>query len=1121
MILWEFNGGIIMKKVLLIILSVLFLLCAGLAVGCSNGCGNGKEPTLPEEQKQVFKLQTSTKTLFIGQQFTIKVTGVDQTESVAFESKNQSVATVDQFGVVTALSLGEATITVTVGENSKNCYVKVVEDSRVPTITFDNVAKQDGVYVLPMSTGDQYQIDYSMYFGGEKVTGEVTYESANSDVITVSPTGLVTAVAQGNANGVIKVNASFSGGYQDQLYTEITVVVTNAKWSLSLDSEDAIYPLDSYDGVSYKNTVGYSVALTVGGQTVDASQISVTAETEHFEINGNQITAKRAGTGLITFSYQDGQDVYEKYLSIDVERIVIDNGTSTDDQAIVFVKAEDVASISRFNQFADDRQTEQVYTITNGFKTQVTVKDGKYFGVSNGVSLVEIQNDIFSVLVQLHFVDYYIGRSPSVLYQYIIEKDADGEEIYEQQMVLPKLFNEECVQTLYFYREGGLYTEGGIKQQFRVTGFDVETNTLTFNKTVYRDDYWFWYTGEVKYVIVTDTAHYIGEIKISREAKEPVPDVSQSTLYKGDLYQGEVAYLEKTGEGETMTFTLPQSFGNVSNVKILGSIATEYDASSRTVTVNKADLSRINGGVKTVTFENENGKGYFNVTIAEYVLRTDEDVVKLANTNENYYIVIANDLDGSVVGGITPSYWQTTYSGTIDGKGHIVSNIVLENTWWGFIYQYFYGTIKNVAFVNMQNTSGAVRGILSHHADGATLENFYISGTAYREHLFETVLDNGVTLTNTILNFHDGWGEKGIVSRNVDGLSTGEITYGENFYNIYNDDSFFTLNDGLKFGDFEVKDNALYFNGKLLALQSNIDLSEDYYDGVIGIVSQNSNLDTQEIKLNGKILGIENVTAIKIDIWDNGGQYRDLAVTYNATNNSLEVTESAVATVLSNAYSGNVILPCKIVTAYSTYWAKIQLLGYNRTATFISTKAELEASLTATNFVSNSVFVLINDIDGAVIENKSNSATGVSPVFDGRGHAITNATIKGYGLLGNYFSGEFKNTIVTVASVQTETKGLITGQSANSTIKNVYIEGDVTGSVAESVFRNVYGSCHFVNVITNVKGASDVINGTAATETNVVSVGDNFFTENATLKFGSFEVKTDGLYFAGKKVLAK
>lgn len=108
-----------------------------------------------------------------------------------------------------------------------------------------------------------------------------------------------------------------------------------------------------------------------------------------------------------------------------------------------------------------------------------------------------------------------------------------------------------------------------------------------------------------------------------------------------------------------------------------------------------------------------------------------------------------------------------------------------------------------------------------------------------------------------------------------------------------------------------------------------------------------------------------------------------------------------------------------------------------------------------------------------------------------------------------------------VSTVQTETKGLISGQSANCTIQNVYIEGDVTGSIAESVFRNVYGGCHFINVITNVKGTEDVISGEATTETNVISVGENFFTENSTLKFGSFEVKEDGLYFAGKKVLAK
>ena len=124
-------------------------------------------------------------------------------------------------------------------------------------------------------------------------------------------------------------------------------------------------------------------------------------------------------------------------------------------------------------------------------------------------------------------------------------------------------------------------------------------------------------------------------------------------------------------------------------------------------------------------------------------------------------------------------------------------------------------------------------------------------------------------------------------------------------------------------------------------------------------------------------------------------------------------------------------------------------------------------------------------------------------------------------MLGNYFSGTFKNTVIKVKAVQTETRGLISGQSANCTIYNVYIESDVTGSKVDHIFANVYGGCAFRNTVVKVKGLTGIIESTTATQSNVVTVTETFFTDQELIKFSSFEEKADGLYFNGKLVLAK
>ncbi len=300
-----------------------------------------------------------------------------------------------------------------------------------------------------------------------------------------------------------------------------------------------------------------------------------------------------------------------------------------------------------------------------------------------------------------------------------------------------------------------------------------------------------------------------------------------------------------------------------------------------------------------------------------------------------------------------------------------------------------------------------------------------------------------------------------------------------------------------------------------------IDITAQSIDGTLGILASVSNKETQSIVLPVDFAGLTSTTNSVIMHWtDTWSQAMDVQ-SYDVNTRTITFSSSLVATRLNNVTSGNYIYDCTIDTVNATYKAKIQCVGYKTTVNFISTAEDLQTYLTAKEFVGGELYVLTSDIDGAVVENKANPSNGLVAHFDGRGHALTNLTIKGYGLLGNYFNGTFKNTVVKVSSVQTETKGLISGQSANCSMSNIYVEADATGSNAKSVFRGVYGGCSFTNMVINVKGFEDVFSGTPATETNVVSVTETFFTDNASLNYGSFAITEQGLTFNGKLVYAK
>ena len=309
----------------------------------------------------------------------------------------------------------------------------------------------------------------------------------------------------------------------------------------------------------------------------------------------------------------------------------------------------------------------------------------------------------------------------------------------------------------------------------------------------------------------------------------------------GTLYQGEVAYLDKDlvkngTVSEIQTFQLPKAVDNVNDFKIDGweVDSVVYDGETQTVSVPTASLEYFIGGVKIATFVDGEGKFYsMKLTVADFVI-TNSNIGNMMFTRQNYYFAIAENIDAESVA-VDPQVIDDFY-GTIDGKGHVIRNYKISS-WSGMIAtgylegtrHTFSGTIKNIAFVNINNggkDGTGYDGIFSEIANGATIENVYIHGLSTREQLFATIAENGVTIRDVILNFNDGYSYEGNVCNNnphignqynVFDVSTGEIIYEGVFWQIWNDESAFNnCAVGTKFGDFEMKEDGLYFGGALI-----------------------------------------------------------------------------------------------------------------------------------------------------------------------------------------------------------------------------------------------------------------------------------------------------------------
>ncbi len=167
------------------------------------------------------KTQVSLKT---GEttKLTATVSPSDATDkTVTWTSSNTQVATVDNNGTVTAVSVGEATITAKCGSASATCIVKVVShDTLVVNLNYKQATmEKDETLQLIATVSPETTTDKT-----------VVWSSSNEEVAIVSVDGLVTAISVGNA--IITATCGSASAT-----CEVTVAPTLAT-SISLDIEE-------------------------------------------------------------------------------------------------------------------------------------------------------------------------------------------------------------------------------------------------------------------------------------------------------------------------------------------------------------------------------------------------------------------------------------------------------------------------------------------------------------------------------------------------------------------------------------------------------------------------------------------------------------------------------------------------------------------------------------------------------------------------------------------------------------------------------------------------------------------------------------------------------------------
>lgn len=214
-------------------------------------------------------------------------------KDVTWASSDNTVATVDENGLVTALKEGNAKITVTAADDTAKtaeCEVEVVAEGVLSKVTLNQTE-------LSLTEGAQETLAATPFPDGAEYDS-MEWTSSNENVAAVDETGKVTAVAKGSAEITVTVTA---GERSVTAVCSVTVTESVAAEAVTLNqtglqlkvSETSVLTAT----ITPENATNQNVTWTSSDETVAAVD-----ET-------GKVTAVAAGEAVITAAAADGSGV--------------------------------------------------------------------------------------------------------------------------------------------------------------------------------------------------------------------------------------------------------------------------------------------------------------------------------------------------------------------------------------------------------------------------------------------------------------------------------------------------------------------------------------------------------------------------------------------------------------------------------------------------------------------------------------------------------------------------------------------------------------------------------------------------------------------------------------------
>ena len=271
---------------------------------------------------------TGPSECYLGKTITLIAELEGYSGDVVWESGDTMVATVDANGLVTGVSIGTVSISVTMGTKSMQAEINVVPE---PTIT---IIGKTTVFI-----GRTIQLEAVL----EGFEGEVTWAVTNESVMTISSDGLVTGLASGiayvtctsgNVEAKVKVDCivepdqvvlEYNGGVSEELYRYSATAVTQLVVDNYNYNEGAFWSSENYAKYIFIGDNSHNPGATFS----DRIYIAKTGDDPYYKIIGIQTSGTSSWPSgaqyviSISSSYKDYRTNHNEVLKLEEGQIVL------------------------------------------------------------------------------------------------------------------------------------------------------------------------------------------------------------------------------------------------------------------------------------------------------------------------------------------------------------------------------------------------------------------------------------------------------------------------------------------------------------------------------------------------------------------------------------------------------------------------------------------------------------------------------------------------------------------------------------------------------------------------------------------------------------------------------